>query len=261
MFKSDKDMIKNIKNELSDNEDTIREEDNDNTIEKEVIIEPIKVAINTKDIQPIVSSTSSKKRSIDDNKLNKKFKICIPNPMHDSSEQKTVNSNTNSHLIIPPTTKSQLTTQPQTTNHSQIFTIPQESKVYSNDISNLGQPKQFPGKNIKSPDFFKVPTPMRMTSNQQLFFFNKVSPSPAPQNGESLLLQKRQRSPFIFDNFSPQISLSNFDNYPETPLSYLRSGNSSRVMTPMVDQENKNIIRNASCGKKMEKNMFNFDNI
>lgn len=261
MFKSDKDMIKNIKNELSENEDTIREEENENenTIEKKEMIQPIKFTINnTKDNKPI--ETSSKKRSIDDIKLNKKFKICIPNPMQ-TSEQKNINSNINPHFIKVSSSKSQLTTQPPTANHSQVFTIPQESKICSNENGNLNQQKQFPGKNIKSPDFFKVPTPMRATSGQQLFFFNKVTPSPAPQNGELLLLQKRQRSPFIFDNFSPQVSLSNFDNYPDTPLSFLRSGNSSRVMTPMVDQDNKNIIRIASCGKKIEKNMFNFDNI
>lgn len=169
--------------------------------------------------------SSLKKKSIEDIKKKKKFKIQIQN------------SCTQSH---PSTIMS--TAIPSTSRPS----IPPQNafKSYINTI--------------KSPDFFKAPTPIRLNTPSQSFFFTQPQPV-ANTTNDLLLVQKRQRSPFVFDTLSPQFSIA--DGYlTETPYNIFKSNSSSRVYTPVGEGESKGIIRVTSFGKK-DKNMFNFDGI
>lgn len=168
--------------------------------------------------------SSLKKKSIEDIKKNKKFKIQIQNVSTQSHPSTIIST------AIPSTSKPPV--QPQNAFKSYINTI-------------------------KSPDFFKAPTPIRLNTPSQSFF---TQPQPVTNTANDLLLvQKRQRSPFVFDTLSPQFSIA--DGYlTETPYNIFKSNSSSRVYTPVAEGDSKGIVRVTSCGKK-DKNMFNFDGI
>ena len=229
---------KNNKKQNFNDDDTIKDEDDDNDFMLNVNYQQQQ---NTKMNSEV---GASKKKSIEDIKLDKKFKVSIPKTIFITPSTKI---NTNTNLYLPTPSRNQYKIQPQSA-----VNYPQEQIIPP--VMNPYQQKNY----IKASDFFKAPTPFRQNPPQQGFFFGKVAPSPIPPSGDFLLVQKRQRSPFVFDNFSPQFSVQNYENVIETPVSYFRSNASSRAYSPAED---KGVIRVASCGKKENTNMFNFDNI
>ena len=229
---------KNKKQKNFNNDDTLKDEDDDNDLIMNLQNQQQNSQMNSE-------LKASKKKSIEDIKLDKKFKVSIPKSILITPSTKI---NTNTNLYLPTPSRNQYKVQPQ-------------SAVYYPQEPSIPIPYPYQQKNyIKSSDFFKAPTPFRQNPPPQAqgFFFGKVAPSPIPPSGDFLLVQKRQRSPFVFDTYSPQVSVQNYDNVIETSVSYFRSNPSSRVYSPVED---KGVIRVASCGKKENNNMFNFDNI
>lgn len=164
-----------------------------------------------------------KPKSINDVKMNKKFKIAIPN----------VNTNLGVNTI-----SSTIESTP---------TIP----LISNPISTTNKiiiPMNYPQNNInyniyqQSPDLFKIP-------------INTISPY---ISNSDFINAKRQR--FSYENFgiSPHIPMTNYDAYNEQKKFFFNSNPSSQPQTPIVDQDslydNKKVVPHTK-----ERNMFSFD--
>lgn len=171
------------------------------------------------------TSADSKPKSISDIKVHKKFKVNIPNLCNNLS-------NNNFSCFECNSIQSQSTSM----NTKIMMPLSFQSNKYN---YNMFQ---------KSPDIFKIPN-------------NTMNQLPSPfVNGGDFINQKRQRVPMNFDNFgiSPHLSFCGYDNYNEPKRFFFNSNPPSQPQTPVYD-ENKKIIRVASCSKKTEKNLFNFD--
>lgn len=171
------------------------------------------------------TSTDSKPKSISDIKVHKKFKVNIPNLCNNLA-------NNNYSCFECNSIQSQSTSM----NSKIIMPLSFQSNKYN---YNMFQ---------KSPDIFKIPN-------------NNMNQLSSPfVNGGDFINQKRQRLPMNFDNFgiSPHLSFCGYDNYNEPKRFFFNSNPPSQTQTPVYD-ENKKIIRVASCSKKTEKNLFNFD--
>ena len=228
LFKGEKNKIKK---EAFNDDDTLKDEDDDNNI---IINFDYLAQSQTNSI-----SEASKKKSIEDIKQDKKFKVSIPKSLPITPSTRI---NTNTNIYLPTPSRNQYKIHPQS-----VINFPQEPTAQQLPLPMINSYQQTNYINsIKSPDFFKVPTPLRQNPPQQNFFFGKIATSPIPPSGDYLMMQKRQRSPFVFDNVV------------ETPASYFRSDASSRAYSPAED---KGVLRVASCGKKENNNMFNFENI
>lgn len=174
------------------------------------------------------TSTDSKPKSISDLKIHKKFKVNIPNLCNNLASNNFSCFESNS-----------IQSQSTAMNTKIIMPLNFQSNKYN---YNLFQ---------KSPDIFKIPN-------------NSVNQLSSPfVNGGDFINQKRQRVPMNFDNFgvSPHLSVGGYDNYNDSKRFFFSSNPPSQPQTPVYDDyyENKKIIRVASCSKKTEKNLFNFD--
>lgn len=207
-----------------------------------------------------ISNDSNKKRSIDDIKLNKKFKVSIPQQTfrvintnnNNNNNTNNVNNTNNSTIINVPVNK--VETKKAQPKQNFIVTLYNNSKPLQVNKGNnsASYPLEDDSINIskKSPEIFKAPTPL-FTINNDLF---KKLTSPS-----DFLIQKRQRSPFPFDNFGMSPQLSVYDSQLESSFILMRSGTST-PLTPGIENDRRNgIIRVASSGKKNENNFFKFD--
>ena len=164
-----------------------------------------------------------KPKSINDVKLNKKFKIAIPN-VNTNLGVNTISTTIESTPTVP------LTSIPISTTNKIIIPMnyPQNNINY-----NIYQ---------QSPDLFKIP-------------LNTISPY---ISNADFINAKRQR--FSYENFgiSPHIPMTNYD---EQKRFFFNSNPPSQTQTPIVDQDSLfDSKKSMQCNSNTkERNMFSFD--
>ena len=132
---------KNKKQKNFNNDDTLKDEDDDNDLIMNLQNQQQNSQMNSK-------LGVSKKKSIEDIKLDKKFKVSIPKSILITPSTKI---NTNTNLYLPTPSRNQYKVQPQ-------------SAVYYPQEPSIPIPYPYQQKNyIKSSDFFKAPLPSDRT--------------------------------------------------------------------------------------------------
>lgn len=238
LFENEKDIEIELKEKPKDIKKNNKKKTTNN-LKSNSVNKVVGTCINIHSNNILNTQKNSKKRSINDIKLNKKFKVCIPRGF---SNEEIINSATKSwggskKLNINIKNNSNITND-----NFDSTKVLSGSTSYKKDgtIITIEDTKHLCNKIIRTPDIFKIPTPVysNPTCNEYL-------------------VQKRQRSPPIFDSFiSPRLGGDIFDNCTDTPLILMSSSAISDILTP---NDKNPIIRIASSGKSHENNFFKFD--
>ena len=223
MFKGEKEIIKNIPEEIKENEN--------------ISLEEIKQEEKKKKDNIIIH----KKRSIDDIKHDLRFKVNIPKlfPIQIPSIK--------SSLKQIPTIKSNINNNIQDQKFQFFLQNTKSPNGFYKIPSSLFTPQQ------KNYDNFKVPTPLFTPQNNEVF--NLVSPF---LNTPDYITQKRLKNNFI-ENYglSPIVNLNNnSNNFNDIGINDSINDNLFKTNTPSSFP---NTPHQININKKQENNLFNFE--